>query len=434
MDDDHCGENSNWYVVRVRDLCIGPEGPSLLSELSLTMCSGRIIGITGPNGAGKTTLGYLIAQFAPHLIMHRLTGEVTYNDLCGDRASAEALWGALSYTFQNPDSQYTELRVRDELARVVPSREVLAKVISKYDLGGLAGRSFANMSYGERQRALWARDWSSDKEIYILDEVGSYLDRRWQDVVAQDLCELRDRGKMIILLGHPQGALAAAADEILELRDGHLSHHDDRDDLGKTKCEERCATTKSCGDVFLEAGPFETRKGQRVIRCPREITIRSGDVLVVTGNNGAGKTSLLLALGGLVKMSSKKVRCHVDGACRVVLQNPYSQSFEGSVEELLQGVDLDGLPEDLQWIRAVSQDRDPLSLSYGEQKAIHVLSALRSESSLVLIDELVTGLSEEFRCALLQELSRAASRGKGIVVTCHPETWLDIVVTDVLRL
>ncbi len=208
--------NDNFYSICVRDVHIEPTAPSLLSKICLKMCSGKIIAITGPNGSGKTTLGYIIAQFAPHLIMHRLTGDVSYNGIGGDRASAEALWGDLSYTFQNPDSQYTELRLQDELTRAVPSKEVLADIISKYDLGDLAGRSFANMSYGERQRSLWARDWSSDRELYILDEVGSYLDLRWQTVLAEDLCELRNRGKMIVLLGHPQGAVAEAADEIQE--------------------------------------------------------------------------------------------------------------------------------------------------------------------------------------------------------------------------
>ena len=119
---------------------------------------------------------------------------------------------------------------------------------------------------------------------------------------------------------------------------------------------------------------------------------------------------------------------------RIVLQNPYSQTIESSIESLISGIKINALSDSFIWLKEIDRSRDPLSLSYGEQKAIHILSALYSNVKIVLIDEFYTGLSNNMKTALEIEIINALNNGKGVIISSHPDVKDNLPYSQIITL
>lgn len=406
-------------------LKLSPALPNQFHDLNIVLSSGRITCIAGDNGSGKTVLSYILARFAPHLCLHQLAGDIHYGGATCSRGDAERLWGELSYTFQDPDSQYSELRVIDELNRTIPEQCHLSEVVARYELGSFLHRSFASLSYGERQRALWARDMTLRRHVYFLDEVGSYLDEKWQQVLSADLRQLSAEDRIVCLFGHPNGALAEVVDNHMHLSGGTLIPGR-MPDAPHVRSE---AHLPAAGSEVIKIRSFDCRiRGRRVV-CPCDCTVRQSEIVAVEGDNGAGKTTLMMAIMGLLGRRPNAIQIADGCDVAMVMQNPYSQTLELTVSAVQRRVQGLSVPSGLAWVNQVDGARDPLSLSYGEQKVFHVLDAVASEAKVVLIDELTTGLSSHTLASLAEVLLAYVGRGGAVVLSCHPGAAMPIPIS-----
>jgi branched-chain amino acid transport system ATP-binding protein len=150
------------------------------------------------------------------------------------------------------------------------------------------------------------------------------------------------------------------------------------------------------------------------------LTVKPGEVVALLGANGAGKTTTLLAVSGLIAVSSGEIR--LDGApvskvpahrrARAGLMLvPEGRSVFGtlSVNENLKlarrrGFDpYEAFPE----LGRISRRRAG-TLSGGEQQMVSLARALIAEPQVLLIDELSLGLAPLIVDRLLTMLKRAA--------------------------
>ncbi len=186
------------------------------------------------------------------------------------------------------------------------------------------------------------------------------------------------------------------------------------------------------------------------------ITINPGQVHLLLGPNGSGKTSLLNALCGFARVDSGVVRFGdqvISGhSPAAVARLGVSRSFQTpSLPDETTPVDL--LAADLAQLRSVSYAHwllsDPIAwrarracrtmaqsivraagleremdlpcaqLTSGQRRIVGVLLALASRSSVVLLDEPAAGLSETERQQLGSVIRALAARGIGFVVVEH---------------
>jgi cobalt/nickel transport system ATP-binding protein len=148
--------------------------------------------------------------------------------------------------------------------------------------------------------------------------------------------------------------------------------------------------------------------------------------IALVGANGAGKTSLLLALVGILPLASGSV--NIDGVeldpknldelrrkVGLVFQNPEDQLFMPSIyEDLVFGPRNLGLPEETAARRAAGalallgishiRDRSPLRLSGGEKRLAAIATVLTMRPAVMLFDEPTAFLDPRARRGLITAL------------------------------
>jgi len=195
-----------------------------LSEVSLTLSPGEVLGVLGPNGSGKSTLLKVLGG-----ILQPTEGSVT----CGGRPretwETRDLARRIAYLPQAlTPSRITVLETvllgrrpfiswgvgRDDLAAV-------DRALSAVGIRHLASRSLYAISGGERQKAFLARALAQDPEVFLLDEPTSALDIRHQlEVLGILRRHTRDHGSSAAVAIHDLNLAARFADRVLLLAGG----------------------------------------------------------------------------------------------------------------------------------------------------------------------------------------------------------------------
>ncbi|MEK3882225.1 ATP-binding cassette domain-containing protein [Paenibacillus sp. PL2-23] len=178
-----------------------------------------------------------------------------------------------------------------------------------------------------------------------------------------------------------------------------------------------------------------------------DATFEPGQLTLLIGHNGAGKSTLLETMAGLRKLDSGTVALGGDELWSnpkrtklnrtvllqfgIALQQSESQWFASTVrEELLYSLrpyKLTGEAAERRVVEALHRmglqpallERDPWTLSGGQQRRLAIASLLACEPDWLLLDEPTAGLDADGTrrlCAIL-EAHRAA--GRGAVVATH---------------
>jgi len=179
-------------------------------------------------------------------------------------------------------------------------------------------------------------------------------------------------------------------------------------------------------------------------------TIRDGEFVAFVGTNGAGKSTTMRLMNGLLKPDAGQVL--IDGvptsdlrtselARRVgfLFQNPDSQICCNTVrEELLFGfkaLGLDGPDADSRVDAIVEEfafdpDDDPFLLNRGARQLLALASIVVLAPPVVVLDEPTTGLDYRECVKVMDIIRRIHERGTTVVMVCHD---MEVVADDAAR-
>ncbi|MCF3640516.1 ABC transporter ATP-binding protein [Rhizobium sp. TRM95111] len=218
---------SNGAELSATGLSWGPR-PSLLlvRDVEFSIAAGDRMAIIGPNGAGKSSL--LRCLYRAHRPL-RGTVHLDGEDING--LAARDVARRIAVVLQEMPADFP-FSVRDvAMMGRIPHREGLAgwtdrdratvaHALDHLGLASLAGRQFATLSGGEKQRVLVARALAQEPRIVILDEPTNHLDIRHQ----LELLELlRQLGLTIVTTLHDINLAADFATRVAVLKDGRLA-------------------------------------------------------------------------------------------------------------------------------------------------------------------------------------------------------------------
>ncbi len=205
-------------LLSFENVTLGYEGRAVISELNFTVEKGDFVCILGQNGSGKTTTMKALLG-----LMEPLAGKIQKN-------FPKNAMGYLPQ--QQPSQKDFPASVREVVLSGCQGRRAFMPFYSKEDkkvaeenmekmnILDLSSCSFRELSGGQKQRVLLARSLCAAKELLLLDEPTTGLDRE----VTEELYELvqkinREQGITVVMISHDPRRSMEIASHIL-----HLDH------------------------------------------------------------------------------------------------------------------------------------------------------------------------------------------------------------------
>jgi len=235
-------------VLEVSDLSVtygsGAAAVRAVSNVTLTLRRGEVLGIAGESGSGKSTLAYAMTRL--HRPPAQITsGSVTYTGRDGKQIDLLSLggnhlrafrWQEMAMVFQSAMNALNPLlTVGDQIRDVLDAhrndlspRQLDQRIADLLTLVGIqAERKNAyphELSGGMRQRIMIAMALALDPEVIIMDEPTTALDVVIQRQIVRKVLELKDRlGFAVVFITHDLSLLIELSDDIAVMYAGKLA-------------------------------------------------------------------------------------------------------------------------------------------------------------------------------------------------------------------
>jgi len=399
------------YVENLR--VYSRKGEPIVKGVNLRVRGGELVLILGRSGSGKTTFLRALTGIAAEVFGLRIEGVVRV----GDRNS-------LSYIPQEPWSAVASPYPVIELLNFT-SRELgeVLKVLKELSLGNVVRENSSSLSPGEIQRLLIAEARLCRAGTLLIDEALAYLDPGSRSIVAKLVEEHVNEGGIALVVDHRVDVWRDRASRVLLFEDGIAREVGDSDLREYEKMVEECErevrrlrdSVRVRGDVVAEIENLWFRYPDASEYVVKEFSarVRRGEILVVRGRSGCGKTTLLKLLAGIYRPSRGHLRMLAKP--QLVPENPLLYISSPTPREELEN------DVELAEVVGIAHRLDtPIAyLSGGERRRLAIASAYRRGGEVILIDEPSVGLDPWSALRIARVLTELARRGTSIVIATH---------------
>jgi energy-coupling factor transport system ATP-binding protein len=421
----------------------GTELPALRG-VSLALDAGLTV-VAGPSGGGKSTLLRVLNGLVPHFHGGRLAGRAMV-DGCDVRTTpTRRLARSVGFVFQDPELQTVYTVVDREVAfglenLAVPSSEISGRVeeaLAEAGILHLAGRRVATLSGGERQRLALASALALRPRLLALDEPTSQLDSDGATLLLDAARRLATEGRAVVVAEQRLARLAPVATGLVMVRGG-CSERLDSETWRPPPRARRSEGPASPGPVAWSLDGVDA--GFRGLAVVAGVTLdgRAGEVVVLAGPNGGGKTTLLRVIAGALPPLSGHVERR-PGRVAYLPQNPTSLLHRPTLLDevrltLGRARDREPAEEILESLGLLAMaGRYPRDLSTGERQRAALAAVLAGTPALAVLDEPTRGMDAFARGALQRLVERLRDRGVAVVLATHDSEMTAALADRVVR-
>ena len=207
----------------------------VLTDVTLSIKAGQVVGIVGPSGSGKSTLTKLIQRlYVPEL------GRVMVDGV--DLAMIDAAWLRRQIGVVLQENILFNRTVRENIALIdpaIPMERIIqaSELAGAHDFIGQLPRSYdtvigergASLSGGQRQRIAIARALINNPQILIFDEATSALDYESESIIQANMRRI-SAGRTVLIIAHRLSTVRGA-DRIITIDQGRLTEDGTHDEL-----------------------------------------------------------------------------------------------------------------------------------------------------------------------------------------------------------
>ncbi len=456
-------DNKGTSLLQMRGITKYFPGIKALDHVDFDLYRGEILAVIGENGAGKSTLVKVLGGIhLPEIGTIHLDGQ----EVVIDSVQTSNKLG-ISFVHQ-------ELNLSDNLdiatnvflgreprekgfLRLIDRKKLYKdteKILQRIDMNYSPRLLVSDLTIGGQQMIEIAKALSIEARILIMDEPTSSLSRGETERLFRVIRELKSQGVSIIYISHRLGEVKEVADRVTILRDGRISGHLAKEEIS----HERMVKLMVGRDIEKfyhhehEASKkpvFEVRE-LVVPEHPKErisFTVHEGEIVVLAGLVGAGRTELAHALFGIAKPLAGQILLDdrpiligrpQDAMRAGIILVPEDRKLHGLILEMavetnitLASLDRYQKMKMIQFdeVRAVAKDMvskldvrlrsiDQLveSLSGGNQQKVVLAKWLCLNPRVLLLDEPTRGIDVVAKEEIYRLMERLASQGVAILV------------------
>lgn len=250
-------------IINCSDIGFSYNGTTVLNGITLSIESGKMLGILGANGAGKSTLLKILCG-----VLKPKSGRAVFSDQELSKMDRREIAKGIAYIPQDPMFAFP-FTVREVvlmgrapyIGRFEFEREgdieIAQSALETVGIAHLENRLISEVSSGERQLASIARGLVQEPEIMILDEPATFLDVKHRTEIMNILKQLKEKkGISIIAATHDIFSSLFYFDEIIILKDGKILAEGRTDQVIKSEIlslayEIEVVVKKENGRVFV---------------------------------------------------------------------------------------------------------------------------------------------------------------------------------------
>lgn len=450
-------------------------GVHALRDVSLGAQPGQVTGLIGSNGSGKTTLLNIVCGYAPPDQGSVQFGESTLTGVASHRIAKQGV----ARTFQTP-SIPRGVSVRDVVAsgrfqldrcgvlasilrlprywraRRADRRQALS-LLSFVGLAHVADEEADSLSLGMRRLIEVTRALCSQPRLLLLDEPASGLSEEEVELLGRIVRAGARGGATVILIEHNFQFVTSVSDTIHVLHLGELVASDTataiaenprviQSYLGEGAAAEigvpgsaPAARREVGGEIALELENAVSGYGDLKVLRGLSLSVKRGGIELVLGRNGVGKTTMLSAIAGQLKLWEGGLRIEGEdigsrppyrrAAAGIALVQEGKRIFRNRtvMENVVLGTyalklsrgDRRALCMSVLTQFPVLEERaNELAggLSGGQQQMLAIAQALASRPRVLLLDEPSAGLAPSIVTEVLERLRLLSEEGMTIVL------------------
>lgn len=461
-----------------------------LTDISCTINKSEFVVVCGKSGCGKSTLlRHLKKQMMPY---GKRSGSVFIDGVEIEDIEERRGVVQVGFIQQNPEAQIVTDKVWHELAfglenlglanHVIKRR--VAEMANYFGIQTWFRKDVNELSGGQKQLLNLASVMVMQPEVLVLDEPTSQLDPIATSDFLNTLHKInKELGTTIVISEHRLEEIIPVADKVMVMDQSRIVVYDKPEHIGEKLYDEDQAKRHPMFDgmptvirVFqslndIEGSPLTIRDGRllleeklqnvRQVNPAQELVegqkneiafslkdlwfkydkespfvlrgaalaVEKGQWHCMLGGNGAGKSTVLKALCGAIKIQRGKIK--VADACKLAMvpQNPQAlfteitaeeELFEGTLSTLTEEEKIAEV-EEMLTIMEIEHLRtsNPYDLSGGEQQRLAIGKVLLTRPDILLLDEPTKGLDPFFKKTLAGIFSALQKRGITIFMVSH---------------
>ena len=469
-----------------------------LRDITVNIEQGDFLAIVGNNGCGKSTFCKTLNGLIPQFISGAFEGRVLACGLDTRKSDVGALARKVGYVYQDFENQIVRPTVLDDASYACQNyamadyRERGRAALAQCGLQGKENDFIWQLSGGQTHLLALAGAVSLQPDVLILDEPIAQLDPAHADCIYAVLRRLNEEyGKTIIVIEHHTEYIADFCKHVMLLKEGRvqwvlpageaLQRVEELQSCNifppqvtiaawrasrKAGQAERLPTTVEEGKAFFvpkarpEPLPPARRPGQgetvaafqnvsvayrSVKGDPHKVfedltlDIHKGDKVALIGSNGAGKSTFMKLMVGLLKPSGGSVWLNgrdlhdvrpeaLSRQISMVYQNPEDMFIKDSIEkDIAYAMEVRGVPDAAARTRRLLErfrlaglrERDGRLLSGGQMRRASLAIGVALDPGILLLDEPTANLDIATRKEIMRTLEELKEITETVVIATH---------------